>query len=468
MTYQIKFDPELPAISNLVASNLMKIAGTETLYRWGQNAGVILKRVSSTTEALACGGVYLMIAGRPPGANPTDPLQIQSVTGLAGKAMTHFSISDPMIGVQVEPTFSVVTGDFVSPDGAWPYVDTNTAYTARPVRVSTLVQGEVGYLPWTDCIHLVMGWVTGAITGSFFQIHEDGLPETGGFVPSNSGIGDIFNSYSGGQYCGGVLVQTPFEINYRALINSKRADFISGASGDALTALTAAFDEHVAALPIKKVILQPLVVGFTKSGGLTIGLSTVNEGVDGSSSSIEVPDDGFLFKYTTWTDHQQDVFTSRHPYDHVTAMAALPVRNPILSWNPTPGCVDNSIVLPSVKGLDVSHQPLVSASLPGRLSGSTAAPFLGSAFPIQYATGYGVDALDDLEVYSPLHPPQNVGQTPNVKTVGTGPTATVQVTPRSNFEPKFSWGTQGPGVYGEVMGTFAAIDSLARNKARLM
>lgn len=448
MAHQFIFtDSAMPA-------SVSQVGGTNTLFNYRGQAGVVLKRVSSFAEAAACGGVMLFFRHKTTGGEPVAPQDFRVEVGYCGGALRGFlDLVDPVVGWQVEASLRSITNNIrvVDAPSGLQSPDLELAYTGvTPVRYS----GSQLVNEAPSMTILVFGWLTRAATGVLTN-----LPNIGG-TGGDAAMGMSLRGRNGtaivrpdANYAGGLVCQAPVPLKWKALLTGSRAEYLSTASGDALTYLTAAYDELLAAQPVNKTVLQPVVVHFGRDGSMRIGHTTPSE-----AYAIDQLDSAG-FDQTTVGSIQglisSNAYYTGSPMDGISRIKVSDGYGHVLSGVPIPGF-----------GLEGSSTAPIMSSLPGQINGVQAAALLASAFPVNYDTKYGVDEMVDFDLNQILHPlASNVVDTKtSVSTVGG--VSTYSETPQSATTIRMSWQDMGPGVFGTIMSFLNAVDQLAKKKAK--
>lgn len=440
---------------SVMPSSVSRVSGASTLFNYRGQAGIVLKRVNSLAEAAACGGVMMFFRPNVPEDQSVMRSDYLVEVGYCGAALNaYLDFDDPVIGWQVEASLRSITNDvrYIGDDAGLLCPDLEVAYTGvTPVRYrgSQLVNTA------PDMTVLVFGWVTRAATGVLTN-----MPDVGGvggdtamrmFLKGRIGPAIVFPDQN---YAGGLVCQAPVPIKWRALLTSARDDYLSAASGDALTYLRAAYDELLAAQPIDKTVLQPVVIHFRQDGSMMIGLTTPTEayvigqlGQSGFDPRTVSAIMGLI---------SSAMYNTDSPAGGVSRIKVSDGYGHVLNGVPIPGFGF---------GYDVNVAPTMS-SLPGQIDGVQAAALLSSAFPVNYDTKYGVDETANLNLNQILHPlPSNVIDPQASASTANGATI-YRETPQSTTTVRMSWQDMGPGVFGVAMSFLNAVDQLAKKKAK--
>lgn len=440
---------------SVIPASVSQISGTRTLFNYRGQEGVVLKRVNSLAEAAACGGIMMFFRHHVPEDQTVMRHDYQVEVGYCGAALSSYlDFDNPVVGWQVNADLRSITHDIRYIDESVMSPDLEIVYTGvTPVRYggSQLVNQA------PDMTVLVFGWVTRAATGILTN-----MPDVGGadgdaamrmFLNGKKGAAII---YPDTNYAGGLVCQAPVPIKWKALLTSARAEYLSAASGDALRYLTAAYDELLAAQPVDKTVLQPVVIHFGRDGSMMIGLTTPSEayaisqlGISGFDPTVVTSIMGLISSNGYFTDAPVTV----------SGVSRIKVSDGY-------GHVPGGVPIPGFGfGFHANVAP-VMLSLPGRINGVQAAALLSSAFPVNYDTKYGVDETVDFDLNQILHPlPLNVIETQTSASTVNG-ASTYKETPQSVTTVRMSWQDMGPGVFGAIMSFLNAVDQSAKKKAK--
>lgn len=438
---------------SVLPPSVSQIGGTTSLYNYRGQAGVVLKRVNSLAEAAACGGVMMFLRHNDVEDQPVMPQDFLVEVGYCGNALrSYFDPADPVVGWQVNASLRSITNNIrVVDESGLQSPDLEVAYTGvTPVRFSG--SQLANYVP--SMTILVFGWLTRAATGVLTN-----LPNIGG-IGGDTAMGMSLSGRNGtvvvrpdAGYAGGLVCQAPVPLKWKAMLAGARAGYLSGASGDALQYLTLAYDELLAAQPVDKTVLQPIVVHFDRDGSMRIGHTTPSE-------AYAIDQLGNIGLDQTTVGSIQGLLSSNSYYTGSPVEGVSRIK-----MSDGYGHVLGGVPIPGFGFQNVTAAPVMT-SLPGRINGVQAAAQLASAFPVNYDTKYGVDETVDFDLNQILHPmASEVVETKTSVSTSNG-VSTYSETPQSATTIRMSWQDAGPGVFGTVMSFLNAVDQLAKKKAK--